>query len=105
MRTQAHYSAFLRPLTTPPSTSLSPHANFSRSLTTSLHLPTLRNHHILRRLPLRIRLRPRILNLRNDIHALDDVAEDDVLAVEMRGPGFGGDDEELAAVCVGSGWS
>ena len=93
------------PLTTSPSISLFlPITTLSRSPPTSSHLPTLRNHHILRRLPLGIRLRPRILNLRNDIHALDHVAEDDVLAVEMRGPGFGGDDEELAAVGVGTGW-
>lgn len=41
------------------------------------------------------------LHLLDDVHAVDDFAEDDVLVVE-EGSGNGGD-EELGAVCVGTG--
>ena len=63
-----------------------------------LHLTALSNHNITNRLTLL--LNARILNLLDDIHAVDNFAEDDMFVVE-EGGGNGGD-EELAAVGV---WS
>jgi hypothetical protein len=45
------------------------------------HLSTLRNGNILHWLSFWICDRPRVLNLRDDVHALNNVTEDDVLAV------------------------
>lgn len=78
------------PTTTPPHPSLTvPHPS---------HLPTLHDADILIRLLAR---RPRILHLPHHIHALDDLTEDDVFAVQERRRHRR--DEELAAVGVGAG--
>jgi len=45
-------------------------------------------------------LRSKGFNLLNDIHALDDLSKDDVLAVQPAG--LGGADKELGAVSVGT---
>lgn len=47
------------------------------------------------------RFRADLLDRLDDVHAVCDRAEDDVLAVEMLGRGGG--DEELASVCVFAG--
>lgn len=62
------------------------------------HLTAHRNSDLLRG-PLVARAH--ILDLAHDVHALDHFAEDDVLAVEVRRGR--GQDEELAAVGVGTG--
>jgi len=64
----------------------------------SSQLPTLRDGAILIRLLARS---ARVLDLADYIHAVDDLAEDDVLVVE-EGRRYRGD-EELAAVGVGAG--
>lgn len=64
------------------------------------HLTALSNYNVLCRLAFRISYRPCIFNLGNHVHAIDDVAEDDVLAVEMGSAGLCCDDEELAAVGI-----
>jgi hypothetical protein len=66
------------------------------------HLTTLRDRNVLYWLALWVCNSPCVLDLRDDVHALYDIAKDDVLAVQMRCPVFGGDDEELAAVCLHS---
>ena len=45
---------------------------------------------------------PGVLDLGDDVHAFDDLAKDDVLAIEVGRAGLGRDDEELAAVGVGA---
>lgn len=62
------------------------------------HLAALRDADVLRRL---LAHRARILDLAHDIHAVDDLAKDDVLAVEKRRRHGG--DEELTTVCVWAG--
>lgn len=66
-----------------------------------LHLPTLRNRHVQIRHILAPASSLGCLHLPHDIHAINDPAKDDVLAVE-EGCGYGGD-EELGAVGVGTG--
>lgn len=65
-----------------------------------LHLATLRDNDVLRRLVV-VTTTPDILDFLHDVHAVDDFAEDDVFAVEEGRGGAG--DEELAAVGVGAG--
>jgi hypothetical protein len=62
-----------------------------------------RNDHVLRRLALRIRHGPRVLDFGNYVHAFSHPAKDDVFAVEMRRAGLCCDDEELATVGVWTG--
>lgn len=64
-----------------------------------LHLPTLGDNHIVRRLTLTPH--PRILNLLHDIHPVNHLAKHDVFVVEIRSRYRS--DEELAAVGVGAG--
>jgi hypothetical protein len=66
------------------------------------HLTALRNDNVLRRLALRVGDGARVLNLVHHVHAIDDIAKHNVLAVEMGGAALGCDDEELAAVGVGT---
>lgn len=66
----------------------------------SLHLTTLRNHDVLKRLSLRVRNGPGILNFGDNIHTFNDMAENDMLAIEMGRAVLCGDDKELAAVCL-----
>lgn len=44
----------------------------------------------------------RILDLGDNVHAFDDVAKDNVLAVQMRGAILRSDDEELGTIGVGT---
>jgi hypothetical protein len=67
------------------------------------HLTALGDDDVLEGLPLWIGHCPRVLDLSHDVHAIDDVAEDDVLAVEMRSSALCGDDEELRSIGVWSG--
>jgi hypothetical protein len=67
------------------------------------HLTALRNDHVLRRLALRIRHGPRVLDFGNYVHAFSHPAKDDVFAIEMRRAGLCCDDEELATVGVWTG--
>lgn len=41
-----------------------------------------------------------VFNLGDNIHAINDIAEDNVLAVQVRCPILGSDNEELAPICV-----
>jgi hypothetical protein len=66
------------------------------------HLAALRNDDVLRRLAFRVSDSPRVLDLVDHVHAVDDVAKDNVLAVEMGRAALRCDDEELAAVGVGT---
>lgn len=66
-----------------------------------LHLPTLRNSHIQIRHIFTPTSRLGSLHLLHDVHAINDAAKDDVLAVEERCRHGG--DEELGAVGVGTG--
>jgi hypothetical protein len=66
------------------------------------HLTALRNDNVLRRLALRVGDGARVLNLVHHVHAIDDIAKYNVLAVEMGGAALGCDDEELATVGVGT---
>jgi hypothetical protein len=45
------------------------------------HLSTLRDGNVLHWLTFWVRYRPCILNLRDDVHAFNNVAEDDMLAI------------------------
>ncbi len=63
-----------------------------------LHLTTLGNHDVLYGLPFWICKRSRVLNFGNNVHAFDDIAKDDVLAIQVGCSMLCGDDEELAAV-------
>jgi hypothetical protein len=56
---------------------------------------------VLRRLAFRIGHCPSILDLRDHVHAFDDIAEDDVFSVQVGCAALGSDDEELTAVSVG----
>jgi hypothetical protein len=69
----------------------------------SSHLTTLSYYDILCRLAFRIRYCPRVLDLGDNVHAVNDVAEDDVLTVQMGRARLWGNDEELAAIGVGTG--
>jgi len=62
------------------------------------HLPTLRNNDIRRRL---LASKSGILHLPHDIHAIDNLAENDMLVVQER-RGHGGD-KELGAVGIWTG--
>ena len=62
------------------------------------HLTTLRNGNILNRLALGLCQGARILNFGDYVHAVDDIAKDDVLAVQMGRSVLGCDDEELASI-------
>lgn len=64
------------------------------------HLTALRDHDILYRLALWVCNSPCVLDFRDNVHAFDDVAKDDVLAVQMRCSVFGGDNEELTTICL-----
>ena len=67
----------------------------------ALHLAALRDYNIKIRHILASVSRLGGLHLLDDVHAVDDLAEDDMFAVE-EGCGHGGD-EELGAVGVGAG--
>jgi hypothetical protein len=60
------------------------------------HLAALRNGHVLH-WPV-LRPGPGLLNLLHHVHAVDDLAEDNMLVVEIRSSY--GRNEELTAVCV-----
>jgi hypothetical protein len=64
------------------------------------HFTTLRDGNILHWLTLWVRDRSRILNFADNIHAIDDPSEDDMLAVEMWSAAISRDDEELAAIGI-----
>lgn len=66
----------------------------------ALHFTTLRDHYILHWLPLWIREGPCVLDLGDHVHALNDIAEDDVFAIQVGCPMLRSNDEELAAVCL-----
>lgn len=68
----------------------------------NLHFTTLCNRDILYWLALGVCLCSSVLNLGNDVHTFDYLAKNDVLAVEMGCASRGGDDEELATVCIGA---
>ena len=65
-----------------------------------LHLTALRDGHVLDWLSFWVCKSPGVLNLGDHVHALDYVAEDDMLSVQMRCPMLCCDDEELATVCL-----
>jgi len=67
-----------------------------------LHLTALGDGNVLDWLSFWVCKSPGVLNLGDHVHAFDDVAEDNMLPVQMRCPMLGCDDEELATVCV---WS
>jgi hypothetical protein len=67
-----------------------------------LHLAALRDDKVLHRLAFGVGESACVLNLGDNVHALNDVAKDDMLAVQVGCPVLGGDDEELAAVGVGA---
>jgi hypothetical protein len=64
------------------------------------HLATLRNDNVLCWLAFWVRDGTCVLDLGDHVHALDNVPEDDVLAVQMRRSALGRDDEELATIRV-----
>lgn len=57
-------------------------ALFGRVLASS-HLTTLSDYDVLCRFAFRVRYCPRVLDLGDNVHAIDDVAEDDMLTVQM----------------------
>jgi hypothetical protein len=71
-------------------------------MTAYLHLTALRNDKVLHWFAFRVGDSACVLDLGDNIHALNDVAKDDVLAVQVRCSVLGSDDEELAAVGVGT---
>jgi hypothetical protein len=66
------------------------------------HLTALSNDNVLGRLAFWVGHGPCVLDLGDDVHAFDDVAEDDVLAIQMWCAALCCDDEELAAIRVGA---
>lgn len=64
------------------------------------HLTALRDHNVLHWLAFWVRDSPCVLDLCDNVHPLDDIAEDDVLAIEMGCSMLCSDDEELAAICL-----
>jgi hypothetical protein len=65
----------------------------------------LRNDNVLCRLAFWIRKGACVFDLGDYVHALDDVSEDDVLAIQMRRSALRRDDEELAAIGVRASYS
>ena len=65
-----------------------------------LHLTALRDHNVLNWLSFRICNSPRVLDFRNHIHTFNDIAKDNMLAVQMRCTMLCSDDEELATICL-----
>lgn len=64
------------------------------------HLTTLRDGNVLRRLAFGIGHCPGVLDLDDHVHAFNDIAEDDVFAIQVGCAAFGGNDEELTTVGV-----
>jgi len=62
----------------------------------------LRNSDILHWLSFWVRYCPCILNLGDNVHAFNDISEDNVLAVQVRGAVLRSDDEELGTVGIGT---
>jgi hypothetical protein len=58
------------------------------------------NGNVLHWLSFRVRYCSRVLNLGDNVHALDDIPKDNVLAVQVGGAILGGDDEELGTIGV-----
>lgn len=64
------------------------------------HLTTLRDNNLLHWLSFRVGNSSCVFDLRHDIHAFDDITENDMLAVQMGRPVLCSDDEELATICL-----
>jgi hypothetical protein len=67
---------------------------------TPSHLTALCNCNRLHWLALWVGNRPRVLDLPDNVHALNNLSEDDVLVVQVWSAALGGDDEELGAIGV-----
>lgn len=65
-----------------------------------LHFTTLRDYNILYWLSFWTCDGPCVLNLRNNVHAFDDVTKHDMLAVQVGRAMLSCDDEKLAAICL-----
>ena len=65
-----------------------------------LHFTALGDHNVLHWLSFRVRDSSCVLNLCDNVHTFDNIAEDDMLAIQVRCSMLCGDDEELAAICL-----